>query len=250
MQSIPFLTPEVITGRDDHFIDHASIERPLHRDVVAPWRRLVADARIAGFELSVASGYRNYQRQLKIWNDKAGGMRPVFDDCGELLDLTDCDEWTKAQAILRWSALPGASRHHWGTDLDVYDRAVLPEGYQLQLSADESDNLFGAFHRWLDERIAAGAAHGFFRPYREDRGGVSPERWHLSYAPLALRYQRQLDPTALWQALDSPALMLRSVIETHWPTIFERYIRVPERLYPAEFASKLFMNGQHEEPTT
>ena len=25
----------------------------------------------------------------------------------------------------------------------------------------------------------------FFRPYQEDNGGVSPERWHLSYFPLA-----------------------------------------------------------------
>ena len=27
---------------------------------------------------------------------------------------------------------------------------------------------------------------GFFRPYRTDRGGVSPEPWHLSYAPVSL----------------------------------------------------------------
>ncbi len=26
---------------------------------------------------------------------------------------------------------------------------------------------------------------GFYRPYAVDRGGVHPEPWHLSYAPLA-----------------------------------------------------------------
>ena len=38
-------------------------------------------------------------------------------------------------AILVWSALPGASRHHWGTDLDVFDRAVQPPGEPLELLA-------------------------------------------------------------------------------------------------------------------
>ena len=28
-------------------------------------------------------------------------------------------------------------------------------------------------------------AFGFFRPYTTDRGGVAPEPWHLSYAPVA-----------------------------------------------------------------
>lgn len=239
MHSLPFLTPDVVVGRDDHFIDHASIERPLHREVVASWRSLIADAQTAGFQLAVASGYRNYQRQLQIWNDKACGARPVLDECGEPLDLSACDDWEKAQAILRWSALPGASRHHWGTDLDVYDRAALPADYQLQLTAGEADGMFGALHQWLDERIAADAAHGFFRPYCEDRGGVSPERWHLSYAPLAWRYQRQLRSETLWRALDSPALALRDAIAQHWAIVYERFIWVPDTVYPAAFAAKL-----------
>lgn len=239
MSSIPLLTGEVVVGRDDNFIDHDSLERPVHAGIVAPWSQLAGAARAAGFELAIASGYRNYQRQLQIWNEKAAGLRAVLDDNGEVLDWRGCDDWQKAQAILRFSALPGASRHHWGTDIDVYDRAVLPEGYQLQLTAEEADGLFGGLHSWLDERIAAGTAFGFFRPYREDRGGVAPERWHLSYAPLASRYQRQLRADTLWCALDSPALALRDTIEAHWPLVFERFIWVPETVYPAEFAGKL-----------
>ncbi|NIM47861.1 MAG: D-alanyl-D-alanine carboxypeptidase family protein, partial [Gemmatimonadales bacterium] len=86
---------------------------------------------------------------------------------------------------LRWSALPGASRHHWGTDLDVYDLAARPEGYEVELIPEEVDagGMFGPLHEWLDGRIAADAAFGFFRPYERDRQGVAPERWHLSYAP-------------------------------------------------------------------
>ena len=90
-------------------------------------------------------------------------------------------------AILRFSAIPGTSRHHWGTDLDVFDAAALPQDYQLQLSPQEvaPGGMFDPLHCWLDQRMAAGEVHGFFRPYGQDRGGVAPERWHLSYAPMA-----------------------------------------------------------------
>ncbi|MCZ8486094.1 D-alanyl-D-alanine carboxypeptidase family protein [Vibrio lentus] len=34
--------------------------------------------------------------------------------------LQRSSEQQKLSAILRWSALPGASRHHWGCDFDVF----------------------------------------------------------------------------------------------------------------------------------
>ena len=242
MNSIPLLTPAALTGSDDNFIDHASLERPVHRDIVAPWRSLVAAARAEGFDLAIASGYRNYQRQLQIWNAKARGERAVFDEEGTLLDVSALDEWQLVQAILRWSALPGASRHHWGTDIDVYDRAAVPADYVVQLSAAEAaDNgPFGALHRWLDERINNDTAFGFFRPYAEDRGGIAPERWHLSYAPLAVRCQRQLGIDQLWAELNSPTLALSEIVAQQWPTIYERYVWVPAQAYPAQFRERLF----------
>lgn len=238
---IPLLNAALLTGRDDNFIDHASLERPVHRDLVAPWRRLAADARAAGFELAIASGYRDYSRQLGIWNAKAGGERPVLDEHGIPLQLAELDEWQRVQAILRWSALPGASRHHWGTDVDIYDSAAVPDHYAVQLTPAEvaDDGPFGPLHRWLDERIAAGASYGFFRPYDTDRGGVAPERWHLSYAPTAMRYQKQLTVERLFGALDTPALALRKTVAAHWPTIFARYVRVPAECYPAPYCERL-----------
>lgn len=241
MNSIPLPTAAVLTGRDDNFIDHARLERPVHRDMVAAWKALADDARAAGFELTIASGYRDYPRQLQIWNDKAAGLRTVLDGEGQPLDLAALDDWDKVQAILRWSALPGASRHHWGTDIDVYDRAAVADDYRIQLTAEEAadDGPFGALHRWLDERIDAGRAHGFFRPYHSDRGGVAPERWHLSHAPLAVRYQRQLKADTLLAALDSEALSLRATVREHWPAIFERYIWVPAQAYPIALRDRL-----------
>jgi LAS superfamily LD-carboxypeptidase LdcB len=238
---IPLLTAALLTGRDDNFIDHASLERPVHRAIVDSWRQLARDARKAGFELAIASGYRDYARQLTIWNAKAAGTRPVLDEQGALLQTAGLDEWTLAQAILRWSALPGASRHHWGTDIDIYDRAAVPEHYQVQLTPEEvgPNGPFGPLHRWLDERIAAGASHGFFRPYERDRGGVAPERWHLSHAPTAARYQRQLTVVTLFDELDTPTLALRTTILEHWPAIYERFIQVPADYYPLAYRAAL-----------
>ena len=95
------------------------------------------------------------------------------------------DEPAAVEAILLWSALPGASRHHWGTDVDVVDRSACPPGYRPQLMTAEfaPRGIFAKLDGWL----AANMGHfGFFRPYTRDRGGVLPEPWHLSYAPVSV----------------------------------------------------------------
>lgn len=241
MNSVPLLTAEVLTGRDDNFIDHASLERPVHRDIVEPLLALRAAAAEAGFDLAIASGYRNYQRQLQIWNAKARGERAVLTDDGCALDISTLSECELVLAILRWSALPGASRHHWGTDIDIYDRAAVPPDYVVQLDQREVADTgpFGALHRWLDERIATERAFGFFRPYQTDRGGVAAERWHLSYAPLAARYQRCLKAEKLWEAIDSPALALRAAVAENWSVIFERFVWVSPQLYPVALRERV-----------
>ncbi len=235
MATLPLLTDALLTGCDDALIDHASLERPVHRELVPAFIRLRERARAAGFDLAIASGYRNYARQLRIWNEKASGLRPLFDSQGQPVDPSALGEWERVEAILRWSALPGASRHHWGSDIDIYDRAAVGADYVVQLSPDEvaDSGPFGPLHRWLDARMAAGDCCGFFRPYAVDRGGVAPERWHLSYAPVALQFQRQLSPQRLLRALDAPELQLRGVVQRRWAEIFERFIWVPPALYPS-----------------
>lgn len=235
MTTLPLLTDVLLTGRDDALIDHASLERPVHRELVPAFLQLQQRARAEGFDLAIASGYRNYARQLRIWNEKATGQRPLLDSAGHPLDAATLDDWQRVQAILRWSALPGASRHHWGSDIDVYDRAAVAADYVVQLTPDEvADNgPFGSLHRWLDEQMARGDCCGFFRPYANDRGGVAPERWHLSYAPVSQQFQRQLSPQRLLRALDAPELQLRGCVQRHWGEIFDRFIWVPPALYPS-----------------
>lgn len=231
----------MLCGLDDRHIDTEQLERPVHREVVAAWRALCADAEAAGFRPAIASGFRSHARQLTIWNEKATGRRPLLDSAGQPLDRALLDNWGVVQAILRWSALPGASRHHWGTELDVWDRAAVPPAYQLQLTPAEvaDDGPFGPFHRWLDQRISAGQSHGFFRPYASDRGGIAPERWHLSYAPLAAACQQALTAERLRAVIEASNLALREIVLAHWPEIFDRFVTVPVDSYPAPWRQQL-----------
>jgi len=220
---------------DEHVILEPQSGQLLHPEALVAFERLRADARAAGFDPRVVSGFRSFERQRILWNGKAAGLRPVLDSSGDPLDVAQLSPVQTAFAILRWSALPGASRHHWGTDFDVVDAAAMPEGYQLQLTPQEvaDDGIFGPFHRWLDQRIAAGRSCGLFRPYAGDRGGVAPERWHLSYAPRAYELQQLLTPELLREQLQSCELELCDTVCERMDEIFARFVLVPENCYPA-----------------
>jgi len=227
------LTPAQLTGLDDSHLQTLADGHRLRPAVIDAFTALRQDAAMAGFELAIASSYRSFERQLAIWNGKARGLRELRDDAGALLRVDELTADQRLLAILRFSAIPGTSRHHWGTDIDVFDAAAVHAGYRVQLTPAEvaDDGLFAPLHAWLDRQMAAGHSHGFFRPYREDRGGIAPERWHLSYAPLAVQCAANCSDAvfrAAWaSAEDRGGLELREEIEAMWPSILSRYITVP-----------------------
>lgn len=224
--SIPSV--EALVGEDESALVPVD-QTQLHRGVIAPLEQLTAAADETGFSLRVASGYRSFQRQKAIWTAKASGERPVLDERGRPVDIERLNELELALAILRWSALPGSSRHHWGTDMDVYDAGALPRGSGLQLTREECEagGPMHRFHQWLTAFLASDANPGFYRPYDVDRGGVAPEPWHLSFAPIANGYARALTLERLSHHLQHHPLPLQATIEAHLPALFERYVRVP-----------------------
>lgn len=187
MTPTPEFTPDQLTGRTrSHLLDLADPPCALHSEVVAPFLAMRAAAAAEGIDLTAFSSFRDFDRQLAIWNAKFRGERPMQDRGGKPLDALGLPPAERVTAILWWSALPGASRHHWGTDFDVLDARAMPDGYRLQVVPAEY-HAGGPFHRlttWLDAHMHM---FGFFRPYTTDRGGVQPEPWHLSYAPVARR---------------------------------------------------------------
>jgi len=234
------LTPRQLTGLDESHLVTLPDGHRLQGAVASAFAALQVDARQAGFELAIASSFRSFSRQLAIFNGKASGVRPVHDDQGRAMAITRWPPAQQLQAILRYSALPGTSRHHWGTDLDVYDAAAVAPDYRVQLSVQEVavGGVFDPLHCWLDARMAAGESHGFYRPYAKDRGGLAPERWHLSYAPLSLACAAQFRSEMLsvcWDCEETvEGILLRAEIEAQLPQLLARYVAVPQDWCPIQ----------------
>lgn len=223
-----------------------AIKKPVHKDIVEPFLKLQADAKEAGFDLQIVSGFRDFSRQLMIWTAKTNGERDLIAEDGSCLSFAALSNQQLLQAIMRWSAIPGASRHHWGTDIDVYDAKAIDDDYNIQLVDTEvyGSGPFTALHDWLDEKMAHDEAHGFFRPYTKEAyetcgGGVSPERWHLSYAPLSAKFQSVLDQESLFAAWEGNYLTLLDEIKSDWEDIWKKYIWVDKNIYPEKYRSLL-----------
>ncbi len=139
-----------------------------------------------GFDIKVVSSYRNYAHQNRIWERKykkftKEGLSP-----------------TKAiHKIIEYSTIPGTSRHHWGTDLDIVDgNAPQPKGLLLEENF-EGDGPFCKFKAWMDVHANS---FGFYLVYTDlhTRKGFKYEPWHYSYAPLSipmLKAYKKLDIT-------------------------------------------------------
>lgn len=195
----------------------------LEPESAAAFIRMQQAARLDGIELKPVSAYRNFDRQAAIWNGKMQGIRAVYNQAQQQIDIKQLSGFAKLEAVLLYSALPGASRHHWGTDLDVFDAAAVPADYQLQLLEAEyqSDGPFAHLSHWLSRYSSD---FGFFRPYRIYQGGVAAEPWHLSYRPLAESYLQQFELQMLQQAIAGSSLCEKALILQYLPEIFQRYV--------------------------
>jgi LAS superfamily LD-carboxypeptidase LdcB len=224
MRQAPEFTLEELTGQTrGHLQEVQDPPCALHKEVIAPYLALRAAAAVQGIDLVAFSSFRDFDRQLGIWNGKFSGERPMRDRSGRPIDARTLSPAERVAAILWWSALPGTSRHHWGTDFDVMDAGALPPGYKLQAIPAEyqAGGPFERLSSWLDEHMHA---FGFYRPYTTDRGGVAPEPWHLSYAPVAVRAQSALDVAGLRAVLSAAAIAGRTEVLAQLERNFVNYV--------------------------
>ncbi len=218
------MTPHELTGRvRTHIVDLPELGMAVHVHAVAPFIGLRRAALAAGFDLVAVSSFRDFDRQLGIWNAKFNGERPLYGELGELLPAADLTPAERVAAILIWSALPGASRHHWGTDLDLVDRGAIAAGYRVQLVTEEfaPGGPFAAVSQWLE---ANAARFGFFRPFRGRSSGVQREDWHYSFAPLAETARHALTPEVLGAALAGARLEGKSEVLAQLDQLHARYV--------------------------
>jgi LAS superfamily LD-carboxypeptidase LdcB len=218
------LTPLELTGRTrSHIVAVTDPISELHRDAVAPFLNMRRAARADGIDLKPVSSFRGFDRQLAIWNSKYDGQRPLLDAAGRALDASVLSPGERIEAILRWSALPGASRHHWGTDIDLIDANAIAPDYRVQLIPEEFEPAgpFARCRAWLD---AHAARFGFFRPFRGVLSGVQAEPWHYSFAPVAESARRSLSVPVLKEALESAALQGREHVLSSLDALHSRYV--------------------------
>lgn len=230
---------ESLSGQSNTHIasfKYGSVNALIHPDMGPAVKILAAAAKKQGFKLKVVSGFRSYDQQLAVWNAKARGERPVLDILERPIRHGTLNGWPLVEAILRWSALPGASRHHWGSDIDVVDGAALTLGYKIQLTQKEAaaNGIFGAFHRWLSQWLLDNPQHGFTRPYHHEASaawqplkfGIAPEPWHLSYRPVAEEYEKAFDLGRLAQLIERSDIELKSDILANMDEINDRFVTV------------------------
>lgn len=205
----------ILVGRGPHRLTAAT---------AAAFNDMQVAAAYEGFNLQAASSWRSFERQLAIWNGKWRGERPLLDADNRPLDALQLGEAERLHAILRWSALPGTSRHHWGTDLDIYDPDCLPAGTRLALEPweYEAGGWFADLGEWLGDHMSD---FGFFLPYAKPLDvaqGVAYEPWHISFALESA--EQQLDPDALALCLQQADIEGKACILSHLDEILARYV--------------------------
>ena len=213
-----------LTGRvRTHVVQRDDLCAAIYADALEPFLAMKADAARAGVDIAVVSSFRDFAAQQRIWDLKYRGERPLYDADGNVRDHASLSEEEIVDAILCWSAVPGGSRHHWGTELDVVDAAAMPEGYRVRLVPAETQpgGIFYRLHCWLDANMQR---YGFFRPYATFRGGVLPEPWHLSYAPVSLPALRALTLEVLAEAIQSSDMLGKEIVVRRLRRIYERYV--------------------------
>lgn len=181
-------------------------------------------AQLAGLDCQIISSYRSFAQQQSIWDRKWHGELAILDAQHQPVDIAHLSDLEKMHSILRWSALPGGSRHHWGTDFDVIDRqSIAASMHTIQLVESEyaSTGVCGQLSAWLEEHAHE---YGFYRPYAEYHGGIGREPWHYSYQTLAENIMQTLSLSVLTGLIKDSDIAGKEVILTNIELIFTRYI--------------------------
>jgi LAS superfamily LD-carboxypeptidase LdcB len=195
----------------------------LHANIVNDFVALQSAAASAGLDLCIASSFRDFNRQSAIWNAKFSNKRVVLNKAQQAVELNSLSDIEKCTAIMLYSALPGASRHHLGTDLDIFDKGAVSDDYELQLTPDEYQHggPFAELSQWLDTHLAE---FGFYRPYQHDLGGVAPELWHISHISQSEQLMSHLSLEVLHNCIKESNLLGKDAILTHLPALYERFV--------------------------
>jgi hypothetical protein len=122
--------------------------------------------------------------------------------------------------------LPGTSRHHWGSELDIFDASALAAHESLQLTVEETlpGGPFFLMYQWLDEWLPT--QDTFYRPYVGHQGDIAAEPWHLSYRRVSMTFAEQFNRAHLNAVIEASDIELKVSILSHLDDIIDRYVIV------------------------
>lgn len=151
----------------------------LRKEAYGAFVKMALTAKKDRIHLTIVSAARDFNAQKAIWEAKWTGSRKVE---GKNLANEIKDPQIRAQLILRYSSMPGTSRHHWGSDMDL--NSVNPDYFE----GKEGRKIYA----WLK---ANAPKYGFCQPYTAfgdgRNSGYQEEKWHWSYTPLSKEFLSQ-----------------------------------------------------------
>ena len=177
-------TRDELIGKGNPNIVGNSYTSKMHRDTAAALELMQEAAALENIQIEVVSAYRSFQRQKEIFEGKYvrftnEGLTPV-----QAIDK-----------IIAYSTIPGTSRHHWGTDIDIIDGNAPRPKRVLQPKNFHGKGPFCKLKEWLNVHAES---FGFYEVYTDNphRKGFEYEPWHFSYAAVSipmLEAYRKLD---------------------------------------------------------
>jgi LAS superfamily LD-carboxypeptidase LdcB len=179
-----YLLGRVDPAKDSHFIkldssfaQGSALNGYLRKETLEAFQKMSAAAKKEGIHLVIISATRNFEAQKKIWENKWNGKTKV--EGKDLTTVHDLKE--RARLIMLYSSMPGTSRHHWGTDMDLnsLENNYFEKGEGLKI------------YQWLTSHASE---FGFCQPYTNKssgRTGYEEEKWHWSYLPLSKTFLEQ-----------------------------------------------------------
>ena len=214
-----------LTGRArTHIVELEQPRCALHYAASTSFLAMRDAAAAAGIDLVAASSFRDFDRQLRSGMPSGAASGPLLDRAGRPLDAASLDEAERIDAILCWSALPGGSRHHWGTDVRRHrrrgaagglPRAARPGGVRAGRGVRAAHAVAGREHG------RASASTGRTPPAH---GGAGVEPWHLSYWPVAAEALEALTLPVLRRAVAGSEILGRESVLERLPEIYTRFI--------------------------
>lgn len=219
---------EILTGRTDSHLTRIIInnyEIQIYPNIEKDLRTWESLAQKNGIDFAVASAYRSYERQLLIWNEKVQGKRPIRDAQDNIINIQKLNETELLNAILIWSHIPGVSRHHWGTDLDVFDAAWFKlhnEKLELCNEIYLNQGPCAKFHLFNEE--LSHHSMPFYRPYN-DMKNFMKELWHYSHLSSVVEFEKEYTFKIFIKNLEqSPHLELRSLLLKNADYYFQKFV--------------------------